>query len=320
MSNVMYCISDLLYVMIFIYNQILYCMVDINKYRRDCDFLNFKDDKTIRKFLRDEILLFSSQVIKINRYGIEQKRDMVITNKAIYNISAKALKRRIDIKTAVKGITCSSLSDELVIHCLDLDYDYHYKSNLLKLIIENIVSVYQDTNKIQLPVCVLEEKSLGAVVTNKKEKQKDINFSRMSMLNLVNIREFLYGEVNFNLDLPDVDFHCKQKRKDLEGLQLKDLKLIRLIGKGKFSEVFITEFKGEVFALKTMRKDVILLEEKLNHILLEKRILQRVSHCGLISAMYCFQTDERINFLMPFIQGGDLYDLLKIKKVFSENE
>lgn len=295
-------------------------MVDINQYRRDCDFLGFKDDKTIRKFLRDEVLIFSSRVIKINRYKMEQKRDLVITNKAIYNVKDKAFKRRIEIKTAIKGITCSSTSDELVIHCLDLDYDYHYKSNLLKLIVEIIVNIYQEGNKLQLPVCVLEDKSLADMVTNKKEKQKDINFSRMSMLNIVNTREFLYGEVDFNLELKDEDFPSKLRRTDLQAIRLPDLRLLRLIGKGKFSEVYLSEFKGEVFALKTMRKDVVLLEEKLTHVLLERRILLRVSHTGLLSAQHCFQSDERINFLMPFLQGGDLYERIKAKKTLPESE
>ena len=40
-------------------------------------------------------------------------------------------------------ITLSKLSDEFVIHCEDLDYDYHYISSRKKTIIEIIAKNYE---------------------------------------------------------------------------------------------------------------------------------------------------------------------------------
>ena len=54
------------------------------------DYLNFKNEKTIKSIIGDEELLFSDKLIKINRYGLSQERNILITNKAIYNLKKKS--------------------------------------------------------------------------------------------------------------------------------------------------------------------------------------------------------------------------------------
>jgi uncharacterized protein (UPF0216 family) len=54
------------------------------------DHLNFKNEKTIQQIIGDEELLFSDKLIKINRYGLSQERNILITNKAIYNLKKKS--------------------------------------------------------------------------------------------------------------------------------------------------------------------------------------------------------------------------------------
>lgn len=76
--------------------------------------------------LLDEELLYSQKVVKINKYGFEQWRNLIITNKALYNFEKKSLKRRIDI-VDIMGITSNKLTEEFVIHCRDKEYDYFYK-------------------------------------------------------------------------------------------------------------------------------------------------------------------------------------------------
>ena len=55
----------------------------------DKDFLNFKNEKNIKSIIGDEKLLFSDKLIKINRYGLSQERNILITDKAIYNLKKK---------------------------------------------------------------------------------------------------------------------------------------------------------------------------------------------------------------------------------------
>ena len=56
------------------------------------DYLHFKSESSLKKLIGDEELLFSDKIIKINRYGLSQERNIIITNKAIYNLKKKGNK------------------------------------------------------------------------------------------------------------------------------------------------------------------------------------------------------------------------------------
>ena len=107
------------------------------------DFLNFAKDYSIKNNItREEEIQFSDKIKKINKNGWKQDRNILLTDKAIYNLKKTSLKRRIDYKT-IRGITLSKLSDEFVIHCEELDYDYHYISSRKKTIVEILAKNYE---------------------------------------------------------------------------------------------------------------------------------------------------------------------------------
>ena len=54
------------------------------------DHLNFKKESVLKSIIGEEELLFSDKLIKINRYGLSQERNILITNKAIYNLKKKS--------------------------------------------------------------------------------------------------------------------------------------------------------------------------------------------------------------------------------------
>ena len=93
------------------------------------------------------------------------------------------------------------------------------------------------------------------------------------------------------------------------------------IGKGAFGKVFLAELKdtGEKFAIKSIRKDKILMNQVLEKVRLEKDILFQLDHPFLCGMKYFFQTDLRLYFVMPFIQGGEMYRILCSVKRFAEN-
>lgn len=63
---------------------------------------------------------------------------------------------------------------------------------------------------------------------------------------------------------------------------------------------------GKVYAMKSIRKDVILRYKLLEQIFLEKKILLETAHPFLVGMEYVFQTDYRIFFVMKFVRGGEL--------------
>lgn len=75
-----------------------------------------------------ETVQFSDSVIKINRRGKQQNRDLLVTNSAIYNfLPGKYSKcKRLILISNVSGLLLSKLSDELIIQVTG-EHDYHYK-------------------------------------------------------------------------------------------------------------------------------------------------------------------------------------------------
>lgn len=72
--------------------------------------------------------------------------------------------------------------------------------------------------------------------------------------------------------------------------------------------------------MKSIRKDVVLENDSLQSLALEKEILYDIDHPFIVSMDYVFQNQFRIFFLMDFIEGGELFrHLVKVKR-FEENK
>jgi uncharacterized protein (UPF0216 family) len=56
----------------------------------DKDHLNFRNEKHLKSIIGEEELLLSDKIIKINRYGLSQERNILITSNAIYNLKKKS--------------------------------------------------------------------------------------------------------------------------------------------------------------------------------------------------------------------------------------
>ena len=63
--------------------------------------------------------------------------------------------------------------------------------------------------------------------------------------------------------------------------------------------------------MKVIRKDHIIQNNCIESTLLEKKIMQTTKHPFLCQMKYFFQTEERLYFVMPYIGGGNLYQLMQ---------
>ena len=80
--------------------------------------------------INGDTLLYTSMVKKINMYGWSQERMIAITNRAIYNIHKKKIKREIaiaDIGGITKTVPPSKCSTEFTVH-VPSHYDYRFSS------------------------------------------------------------------------------------------------------------------------------------------------------------------------------------------------
>mgnify|MGYP002629835196 CR=1 FL=1 len=106
-----------------------------------------------------------------------------------------------------------------------------------------------------------------------------------------------------------------------ESAKLEDFKIKKMIGKGTFGKVFLVEQEGtgRQFAMKCIRKDIIIENEQMENIQLEKDILYTIGHPFLVGMEYVFQNEVRIYFLMHFVKGGELFRHLVQVKRFQES-
>ena len=72
--------------------------------------------------------------------------------------------------------------------------------------------------------------------------------------------------------------------------------------------------------MKSLKKDILIEQEQIENTLLEKEILQTIDYPLLCGLVFCFQTEERIYFVMPFLSGGELFQHLRKFRTFSEEK
>jgi len=103
--------------------------------------------------------------------------------------------------------------------------------------------------------------------------------------------------------------------------KLADFKIKKMIGKGTFGKVYQVEHSvdGRQYAMKCIRKDVVLENDHMENITLEKDILFQIDHPFLVNMEFVFQNEFRIYFLMKFVEGGELFRHLVQVKRFKED-
>ena len=71
---------------------------------------------------------------------------------------------------------------------------------------------------------------------------------------------------------------------------LSDFEIVKMIGKGTFGKVFLVKQKdtGSLYAMKCIRKDIVLQNEQMENIQLEKDILYSINHPFLVNMEYVF--------------------------------
>ncbi len=73
-----------------------------------------------------------------------------------------------------------------------------------------------------------------------------------------------------------------------------------------------------LYAIKVIRKDVLIEYDQIESTQLEKEILFAADHPFLVGMDFLFQTETRLYFVMPFVRGGELYKVFLSQKRLPE--
>ncbi len=78
------------------------------------------------------------------------------------------------------------------------------------------------------------------------------------------------------------------------------------MGKGSFGKVLLVEKvdTGNLYAMKVLRKDVIIQRKQKLHMRAEREILENVDSPFILELHYAFQTNDKLYLVMDFMSGG----------------
>jgi len=112
----------------------------------------------------------------------------------------------------------------------------------------------------------------------------------------------------------------KKKTETEEKVGVADFQLMNLVGKGSFGKVIQVRKidTGEIFAMKVLSKRHIVEHNEVAHTKSEKNILMKLNHPFLVNLNYSFQTDDKLYFILDYVNGGELFYHLQREKRFSE--
>ena len=115
---------------------------------------------------------------------------------------------------------------------------------------------------------------------------------------------------------------------DASKISLADFDLIKVLGRGSYAKVLMVEYKKtkRVYALKVIKKEMFVSiddddENEIDWVHSEKMVFERATnHPFLVGLHSCFQTPERLFFVIEFVQGGDLTYLMQCQSRLPEKQ
>ncbi len=111
------------------------------------------------------------------------------------------------------------------------------------------------------------------------------------------------------------------KSSERDKVALEQFQMISVVGRGTFGKVYLAylPLTDKYYAIKSMRKDVIVDKNSIENINLERLIMLQVDHPFIVNMHYVFQTNVRLYFVMDYVDGGELFQYMRNMRNFEES-
>ncbi|XP_055818880.1 probable serine/threonine protein kinase IRE [Solanum dulcamara] len=98
-----------------------------------------------------------------------------------------------------------------------------------------------------------------------------------------------------------------------ERTSIEDFEIIKPISRGAFGRVFLARKRatGDLFAIKVLKKADMIRKNSVESILAERDILISVRNPFVVRFFYSFTCRENLYLVMEYLNGGDLFSLLR---------
>ncbi|CAM4858651.1 unnamed protein product [Rotaria socialis] len=95
------------------------------------------------------------------------------------------------------------------------------------------------------------------------------------------------------------------------GFSINQFRLLRTLGHGMNGAVYLVQHGRNYYAMKVLRKNVVLEGHDLSYVMLERKIMaESQSNPFITQLIYAFQNADRMFFIMEAARAGNLYRIL----------
>lgn len=100
------------------------------------------------------------------------------------------------------------------------------------------------------------------------------------------------------------------------GLSMDNFEIISVIGRGFYGKVMLVRKKDtkELFAIKTVHKNLLIESRKVHTIFSERNVLMNTKHPFIVNICFAFQNERKVYLGLEYVPGGELFRHLRDKR------
>lgn len=124
-----------------------------------------------------------------------------------------------------------------------------------------------------------------------------------------------------SLNMRKQEFIMRYGLRDHSEKSVNDYDRIKAISSGAYGEVYLVRERDTFIyrAMKVVEKSVVVERKHVKYMIMERKVLNSISHVFLINLEASFKDNVYLYFILPFINGGELFTIIQKYGGLSEN-